>query len=251
MPRGLRHVALSISFLSPMARRPDALFATNIASFIFLPDLRFLALTSFQSLNRPSLSSGSSSRISLLKQSISVSRPRLRPPGNIHRWSRLLLTNNTRPRFVATSFDDFAITLSHCLNAESSVQILFHPVHKERQRLVQRTCRKSPFRVTLGKARPEHKEAASPRAADLRASPLEDCVGTIGSGCCNGELLTYGAFQNGWISQHASSSVLGDHRCTAGVDRHGRGSSTFHACGTPHDFRLLESARSIACSPWQ
>jgi hypothetical protein len=67
MPRGLRHVALSISFLSPMARRPDALFATNIASLIFLPDLRFLALTSFQSLNGPSLSSGSSSRISLLK----------------------------------------------------------------------------------------------------------------------------------------------------------------------------------------
>jgi len=135
MPRGLRHVALSISFLSPMARRPDASFATNIASLIFLPDLRFLALTSFQSLNRPSLSSGSSSWISLLKQSFSVSRPRLRPPGNIHRWSRRLLTNNTRPRFVATSFDDFAITLPHCLNAESSVQILFHPVHKERHRL--------------------------------------------------------------------------------------------------------------------
>jgi hypothetical protein len=131
MPRGLRHVALSISFLSPMVRRPDALFATNIASLIFLPDLRFLALTSFQSLNCPSFSSGSSSRISLLKQSLSVSRPRLRPPGNIHRWSRLLLTNNTRPRFVATSFDDFAITLSHCLNAESSVQILFHPAHKK------------------------------------------------------------------------------------------------------------------------
>src|ERR1700704_3826543 len=145
MPRGLRHVALSISFLSPMARRPDALFAKNIASLIFLPDLRFLALTSLQSLNRPSLSSGSSPRISLLKQSFSVSRPRLRPPGNIHRWSCLLLTNNTRPRFVATSFDDFAIALPHCLNAESSVQILFHPVHKERQRLVQRTCRKSPL----------------------------------------------------------------------------------------------------------
>ncbi len=135
MPRGLRHVALSISFLSPIARRPDALFATNIASLIFLPDLRFLAWTSFQSLNRPSLSLGSSSRISLLKQSFSVSRPRLRPPGNIHRWSRRLLTNNTRPRFVATSFDDFAITLPHCLNAELSVQILFHPVHKERHRL--------------------------------------------------------------------------------------------------------------------
>jgi hypothetical protein len=112
MPRGLRHVALSISFLSPMARRPDALFATNIASLIFLPDLRFLALTSFQSLNGPSFSSGSSSRISRLKQSISVSRPRLRPPGNIHRRSRLLLTNNTRPPFLATSFDDFAITPS-------------------------------------------------------------------------------------------------------------------------------------------
>jgi hypothetical protein len=122
-----------------MARRPDTLFATNIASLIFLPDLRFLALTSFQSLNRPSLRSGSSSRISLLKQSFSVSRPRLRPPGNIHRWSRLLLTNNTRPRFVATSFDDFAIRLPHCLNTESSVQILFHPVHEERQRLVRRT----------------------------------------------------------------------------------------------------------------
>jgi hypothetical protein len=112
MPRGLRQVALSIPCLSPMVRRPDALSATNIASLIFLPDLRFLALTSFQSLNRPSLSSGSSSRISLLKQSRSVSRPRLRPPGNIHRWSRLLLTNNTRPRFVATSFVRFRTVLT-------------------------------------------------------------------------------------------------------------------------------------------
>jgi hypothetical protein len=109
MPRGLRHVALSISFLSPIARRPDAFFATNIASLIFRPDLRFLALTSFQSLKRPSLSLGSSSRISLRKQSFSVSRPRLRPPGNIHNRSRLLLTNKTRPRFAATSLDDFAI----------------------------------------------------------------------------------------------------------------------------------------------
>src|SRR5580704_15732514 len=112
MPLGLRHVALSISFLSPMARRPDALFATNIASLIFLPDLRFLALTSFQSFNRPSLSFGSSSRISLLKQSFSVSRTRRRPPGNIHNRSRLLLTNKIRPRFAATSFDDFAIALT-------------------------------------------------------------------------------------------------------------------------------------------
>jgi len=101
MPRGVRHVALSISFLSPMARRPDALFATNIASLIILPDLRFLALTSFQSLNRPSLSSGSSSRISVLKQSFSVSRPRLPPPGNIHSWSPLLLTNKTHARALS------------------------------------------------------------------------------------------------------------------------------------------------------
>src|SRR5580692_1307930 len=98
MPRGLRHVALSISFLSPIARLPDAFFAKNMASLIFRPDLRFLVLTSFQSLNRPSLSSGSSSRISLRRQSFSVSRPRLRPPGNIHSRSRLLLTNKTRPR---------------------------------------------------------------------------------------------------------------------------------------------------------
>src|SRR3984885_8341202 len=109
MPRGLRHVALSISFLSPIARRPDAFFATNIASLIFRPDLRFLALTSFQSVNRPSLSLGSSSRISRSKQSFSVSLARRRPPGNIHSRSRLLLTNNTRPRFAATSLDDFAI----------------------------------------------------------------------------------------------------------------------------------------------
>ena len=116
MPRGLRQAALSISFLSPMARRPDVFLATNIASLIFRPDLRFLALTSFQSLNRPNLSSGSSSRISLFKQSVSVSRPRLRPPGNIHSRSRLLLTNKTRPRFEATSFDDFAITVPCYLN---------------------------------------------------------------------------------------------------------------------------------------
>src|SRR5258708_22754000 len=119
MPRGLRHVALSISCLSPMARRPEALLAMNMASLIFRPDLGFLALTSFQSFNRPSLSSGSSPRISLSRQSFSVSRSRLRPPGNIHNRSRLLLTNKTRPRFAATSFDDFAITVPHRPNIES------------------------------------------------------------------------------------------------------------------------------------
>src|SRR5882757_10388533 len=113
MPRGLRHVALSISHLSPMTRRPEVLLAMNIASLILRPDLGFLALTSFQSFKRPSLSFGSSSRISLRRQPFSVSRPRLRPPGNIHNRSHRLLTNKTRPRFAATSFDDFAIAVMH------------------------------------------------------------------------------------------------------------------------------------------
>ena len=72
-------------------------------------------MTSFQSFRRPSLSFGSSSRISLRRQPFSVSRPRLRPPGNIHNRSRLLLTNKIRPRFAAMSFDDFAITVPHRL----------------------------------------------------------------------------------------------------------------------------------------
>ena len=91
----------------------------NIASLIFCRDLGFLDLTSFQSFNRPSLSFGSSSRISLRRQSFSVSRPRLRPPGNIHNRSRLLLTNKIRPRLAATSFDDFAIAVNHRPNIES------------------------------------------------------------------------------------------------------------------------------------
>ena len=127
-----------------MARRPDALFATNIASLIFLPDLWFLAWTSFQSLNRPSLSLGSSSRISLLRQSFSVSRPRLRPPGNIHRWSHRLLTNNTRPRFVATSFDDFAITLRTASTPNRQCKFYSIPCTKKGTAFVQRTYRKSP-----------------------------------------------------------------------------------------------------------
>src|ERR1700688_2690197 len=93
----------------------------NMASLILRPDLGFLDLTSFQSFSRPSLSFGSSSRISLRRQSFSVSRPRLRPPGNIHNRSRLLLTNKTRPRFAATSFDDFAIAITHRPNIGSFV----------------------------------------------------------------------------------------------------------------------------------
>jgi len=105
-----------------MARRPEALLAMNIASLIFRPDLGFLALTSFQSFKRPSLSFGSSSRISLRRQPFSVSQPRLRPPGNIHNRSRLLLTNKIRPRFATTSFDDFAITVPHRVTTNSFVR---------------------------------------------------------------------------------------------------------------------------------
>src|SRR6266481_725985 len=116
MPRGLRQVALSISFLSPIVRRPDTFAVTKIASLIFRPERRFLALTSFQSLRRPSLSFGSSSLISLRRQSLSLSRSRLRPPGNIQAPSRFRLTSSTRPRFAATSFEDFAIPYKHHLS---------------------------------------------------------------------------------------------------------------------------------------
>src|ERR1700680_1095816 len=109
MPRGLRQVALSISFLSPIVRRPDASAVTKIASLIFRPEWLFLALTSFQSRRRPSLSFGRSSFISLRRPSLSLSRARLRPPGNIQSPSRFRLTSSTRPRFTLTSFEDFAI----------------------------------------------------------------------------------------------------------------------------------------------
>jgi hypothetical protein len=109
MPRGLRQVALSISCLSPIIRDPDALDATKIASLIFRPERLLMVLTSLQSLRRPSLSFGSSSFISLRRQSLSLSRASLRPPGNIQRPSRFRLTRSTRPRFAATSFEDFAI----------------------------------------------------------------------------------------------------------------------------------------------
>jgi len=107
MPRGFRQVALSISFLSPIVRRPDAFAVTKIASLILRPERRFLTLTSFQSLRRPSLSFGSSSLISLRRHSLSLSRTRLRPPGNIHRPSRFRLTRSTRPAFRSHQFRGF------------------------------------------------------------------------------------------------------------------------------------------------
>jgi hypothetical protein len=128
MPCGLRQIALSISCLSPIVRRPDAVAVTKIASLILLPERRFLAVTSFQSRRRPSLSFGSSSLISLRRQSLSVSRARLRPPGNIQSPSRFRLTRSTRPRFTATSFEDFAIAYDHHLSNHRSFDLggLFH-----------------------------------------------------------------------------------------------------------------------------
>jgi hypothetical protein len=66
-------------------------------------------LTFFHSLIRSNLSLGSSSLISLRKQSLALSRARFWPPGNIHNRSRRRLSKSIRPRFTATSFEDFAI----------------------------------------------------------------------------------------------------------------------------------------------
>jgi hypothetical protein len=66
--------------------------------------------------------------ISLRRQSLSVSRARLRPPGNIQSPSRFRLTRSTRPRFTATSFEDFAIAYDHHLSNHRSFDLggLFH-----------------------------------------------------------------------------------------------------------------------------
>src|SRR6267142_2967792 len=117
MPRGLRQVVLSISCLSPIVSRPNDFAVTKIASLIFRPERRFLALTSFQSLRRPCLSFGSSSFISLRRQSLSLSRA-LEPSGNIQSLSRFRLTRTTRPRFAATSFEDLAIRYRHHLSID-------------------------------------------------------------------------------------------------------------------------------------
>ena len=121
MPRGLRQIALSISFLSPIFKRPEALLAIKIASLIFLPERRFLDFTSFQSRTGPSLSFGSSSLISLRRHSFSVSRASFRPPGNIHSRSRLRLTKRTLPRFATISFEDFAIRQATAVRYETRI----------------------------------------------------------------------------------------------------------------------------------
>jgi hypothetical protein len=112
MPRGLRQLARSISRLSPIFNRPDALFATKIASLIRRPDRLLVDVTSFQTLRPPSFSLGSSSFISLRRHCFSFSFLRLRPPGNIQSLSRRRLTSRIRPRFEATNFDDLAIAIS-------------------------------------------------------------------------------------------------------------------------------------------
>jgi hypothetical protein len=137
----------------------------NIASLILRPDLGFFALRAFQSFKRPVLSFGSSSRISLRRQSFSVSRPRLRPPGNIHNRSRLLLTNKIRPCFVAMSFDDFAITVPHRLTTNSSVW--FYMMFLEKNRVSALLCR--------GYTRGNHNHPA----VDVRGGRVEDGRGSL------------------------------------------------------------------------
>ena len=109
MPRGLRHSARSISFLSPMSSCPDAFLVRKIASLILRPECWFRDLISFQSRRRPTFSRGSSSLSSRRRQLLSSSRVRFRPPGNIHSRSRRRRTSNTLPPLFATSFEDFAI----------------------------------------------------------------------------------------------------------------------------------------------
>jgi hypothetical protein len=60
--------------------------------------------------------------ISRRRHCFSLSFPRLRPPGNIHNLSPLRLTRSTRPRFVATSFEDLSIQLSPFCQARISRQ---------------------------------------------------------------------------------------------------------------------------------
>jgi hypothetical protein len=111
-------MARSISFLSPIFNVPVAFLTTKIASLIFRPERRFFAVTFFQRRTRPNLSLGSSSLISLRRQSFSVSRPLLRPPGNIHSRSLFRRTSRTFPRFTATSFEDLAMKQDNLNRAE-------------------------------------------------------------------------------------------------------------------------------------
>ena len=83
----------------------------DLASLIFRPDLGFLALTSFQSFSRPSLSFGKLLADFPAQAIFFRFPPTPAPPGNIHNRSRLLLTNKIRPRFAAMSFDAFAIPI--------------------------------------------------------------------------------------------------------------------------------------------
>lgn len=175
----------------------------NIASLIFRPDLRFLALTSFQSFRRPSLSFGSSSRISLRRQPFSVSRPRLRPPGNIHNRSRLLLTNKIRPRFIAMSFDDFAITVPHRLTTNLS-------------------CDSILYGVPLGK----NKCVRCPSSGTARSTPSSDWFLAAFSASRYSDVLKSSGViwddrsLNGWLTE--PDAMVPDNEMPSGARRRGR-----------------------------
>jgi len=99
MPRGLRQVALSISYLSPIAKLPDAFSAMKIASLIF-PTGNAPGFDLFPEVSHPSLIFGSSSLISRRRQSLSLSRAF--PSSAKHQQTVAPSPyKNTRPRFRA------------------------------------------------------------------------------------------------------------------------------------------------------
>jgi hypothetical protein len=86
--------------------QPDAFSAMKIASFIFRPD----CVSGFYPLPFQFEFGKLPLDLAPKVRSLSSSRARFRPPGNIHGPPRHLRTSSTRPRFTAMSFDDLAIS---------------------------------------------------------------------------------------------------------------------------------------------
>jgi hypothetical protein len=96
----------------------DAFAATKIASLIFRPE-RLLMILTF--LPKPKASKFEFRKLffDLPTQAILIAFSRtLAPSGNIQSPSRFRLTSSTRPRFAATSFEDFAISYKHHLSTQ-------------------------------------------------------------------------------------------------------------------------------------
>jgi hypothetical protein len=123
MPRGLRHVALSIAFTDG---ETTGRFFRNEYSVAHLPARSAVpGFDLFPEPQPPQLQ---------LRKLLSDFPPQaiffgFAPSLATSRKHPQIVTSSSfqqyTPAFVATSFDDLAITLPHCLNAESSAQILF------------------------------------------------------------------------------------------------------------------------------